>query len=227
MKPKFPNTFVMLFVLSVFGVIIWGQDLKSVNEKNAHWGRIQKEVERITKSDPNSLTGNKIEKYGEINIKDANSLFSGWKFYGFDFSNYAKNPSDKKKYSLAFGLRSTLAVFSDSNSIKTFELYNGNTDTYGKFLKLNKIVVRDANDAKLVWGAFCEIYRKSGKDYKYEKISDNEWKLGINSFEQMISSNITVKRTNYFKVTTDPKTKQITEWKSITETSDKRLEKVP
>ena len=216
MKLKFKSAIVILFVFNFASAIIWGQDLIPVNEKNKHWDSIQSEISRITKSDPNSPIGNKIEKFGAIDTKDANSLFPGWKFYGFDYYNYAKNPSDKNKFHLA-GLSTTLAVY-DSKPVKTFRLYN--YKDYGKFLNINKTVIRDANDAKLVWGAFCEIYRMGGKDLKIEKVSDNEWKLGINSYEQKISAVRTVKRTSLYKVTTDPKTKQIIDWKLIMETSD-------
>ena len=234
MKSKLKYAIIVLFVVGIFFVTVWGQDyttLIPVNEKDVHWGSVQAEIERITKSDPNSLVGNKVEKFGKINTKDANSLFPGWKFYGFEYSLYPKNPSDRNKVSLPHSLRQTLAVLSDSNPVKTFELYNGNSDDYGKFLKINKTSIRDVNDAKIVWGAFCEIYREGWKGYKIEKASDNEWKLGIYSYEQTIAVvngvRTIVKRTNFNKVTTDPNTKQIAEWKNIVETSDKRLEKIP
>jgi hypothetical protein len=143
---------------------------------------------------------------------------------------YAKNPSDRNKVSLPGWLSTTLAV-SNSNPANTFELFNCNRGDYGKFLKINKTVIRDANDAKLVWGAFCELYGGGGKDLKIEKVSDNEWKLGINSSEQTVSVvdgvRTIVKRTSFGNVTTDPNTKQVIKWKDIIETSDKRFEKIP
>jgi hypothetical protein len=223
MKLKFKSSIIVLFVFNFASEIIWGYDLIPVNDKNKHWDSIQVEISRITKSDPNSPIGNKIEKFGTIDTKDANSLFPGWKFYGFDYYNYAKNPSDKHKFHLA-GLSTTLAVY-DSNSAKTFRLYN--YEDYEKFLKINKTVINDANDAKLVWGAWCEIQRGGGKDLKIEKVSDNEWKLGIYEYNQTVSEvngvkNI-VKRTHFSRVKTDPNTKQITEWKSLVETSNNLL----
>ena len=165
MRTKMKYKFCLLFVLGIDSVIVLGQDytkLTPINEKNTHWNSVQLEIQRITISDPNSPIGYKIEKFGVINTKDANSLFPSWKFYGFDYVDYAKNPSDKNKYHLVggLGLRRTLAVY-DSNPAKTFRLYN--FYDYEKFLKINKTVIRDANDAKLVWGAWCEIQRSGGK----------------------------------------------------------------
>jgi hypothetical protein len=217
MKAEFK--IAMVFILYIFCITVSGQEIMPVNQKDANWSTVQAEIERITKSDPNSLTGNNIVRYGLKNTNDANSLFPGWKFYGFVYSMYVKNPADKNKVHLAMELKSTLAVLTNSNPVKTFVLYNGNSDDYGKFLKLNKILIRDAKDANLVWNSFCEIYGRS-KQVKHEKTSDNEWKLGINSYDQKVSSNTTVKSTNYFKATIDPNTKQITGWKNFTETSD-------
>lgn len=224
MSSKYKSAFLLLFVFSIAFVIVWAQDLIPVNEKDTHWGSVQSEIKRITESDPNSLTINKIDTFGAINTKDTNSLFPGWKFYGFTFSMYPKNPSDKNKVHLASRLRSTLAV-SDPNSAKSFQLYS--YKDYEKFLKMNKIVIRDTNDARLIWDAWCEIHRGGRKDLKIEKVSDNEWKLGIYEYNQTVSDvngiKTIVKRTHYSKVTTDPNTKHITEWRMLVETSDANI----
>ena len=233
MKIKNKSSILMFFLFCIVNLIVYGQELNSnilkmygltpINEKDVHWNVVQSEIERITKIDPNSLTGNRINYYGLINTKDANSLFPNWKFYLFTYSMYKINVADRA--SLAFGLKSTLAV-SDSNPIKTFVIYN--SIDYEKFLKLNKISIHDVNDAKLVWNSWCEIHRKGTKDLKVEKISDNEWRLGINSNEQTISSDnefrTVAKITSFFKITTDPNTYQITKCKDEVQISDKRQE---
>jgi hypothetical protein len=229
MKNKYQ--IVALLVFGIFYIPVFGQELIPIDEKDAHWKIVQKEIERITKPDPNSLAGIKIDNYGLLNIKDAKSLFPDWKFYGFDYSMYVKNNEDKNKVNIAFGLGCTLAVFSNSNSISTFRFYKyGNYEEYGEFLKVNKISVRDVNNAKLIWYAFCEIHRNNWKSYEIKNVSDNEWRLGISSYERNISSdkefNTIVTETYFYKVTTDPNTKQITDWKSTVETSNKRLEKI-
>lgn len=232
MSSKCKSAFLLLFALGIVFSVSWkGQDyttLKPVDETDVHWDIVQMEIRRITKSDPNSPVGNKIEKIGIIDGNDVRSLFPDWKFYGFEYSNYAKNISDKNAVHLALGLRQTLAVPSDSNSVRNLRLYNwGNYNEYEELLKINKISIRDANDANLVWNAFCEIHRKGWKDYKVEKVSDNEWKLGIYEYNQTVSDvngvKTIVKRTHYSKVTTDPNTKKITEWKMQVETSDANL----
>jgi len=58
------------------------------------------------------------------------------------------------------------------------------------------------------------------------KISDNEWKLGISSYDQTIStddaSKVVVTRTHYTKIITGTNTNEIIEWKSIVDTSNER-----
>ena len=228
---------IILFVFVLFFETVWGQELNQitlemyglipVSENDVHWNIVQSEIERITKLDPNSLTGNRIDYYGLLKTKDANSLFPNWKFYLFTFSMYAINPADKNRVSMALGLKSTLAV-SDSNTVKTFVIYNSND--YEKFLKLNKISIRDANDAKLVWKSLCEIHKGGTKDLEVEKVSDNEWKLDVYSYKQTVSSDnefrtvINVKR--FYKITTDPDTYLITKSKYESKTSDRYQEKI-
>ena len=224
MKTKNKLNYFIVFICCIAIHVSLGQDytrLKPIDEKNVHWSIINSEIERITKPDPNSPIGIRVDKFGLINTKDANSLFPGWNFYGLECSEYMRKVTDKK-YSLALRLRYALAV----SSGKAILIYN--EIDYEKFLKLNKVSIRDVNEAKLVWKSWCEIKRQSGKDLKVEKAADNEWKLGINSYEQTISSDnefrTVVKRTSFYKITTDPNTYQITKCKDEIETSDKRQE---
>lgn len=233
MKPKIQFTIIILLIINFYGVTFSGQDyttLSPVSENDNHWSALQAEINKITKSDPNSPIGFKIRQYGSIKTQDANSLFPGWKFYSINFVDYAKNPSDENKFHLVggLGLWTSIAVLSDANSVKTLQIYN--CVDYEKFLKINKISINDINDAILVWNSWCEIHRQSGKNLKVEKVSDNEWKLGINSDEQTISSDnefrTVVKRTSFYKITTDPNTYQVTKCKDEIETSDKRQERI-
>ncbi len=235
LKMKFKYQIVTLLVFSFFYQAVLGQGLipifVPIDEKDTNWNIVQTEIERITKLDPNSPTGIKIDNFGALNVKDANFLFPDWRFYGFDYSMYVKKEEDKHKVSIPFGLGFSLAVSSEPNNVKTFKFYNyGNYDEYGKFLIVNKIPIYNANDAKLVWDAFCEIHRKAWKSYKNKNVSNNEWKLGMSSGDQGISADnefhTIVTRTYYYKVITDPNSKQITGWKSTVETSNKRVEKI-
>jgi hypothetical protein len=240
MKNKYQIVTLLVFV--IFCQALLGQELNPivlemygltpVNEKDAHWDIVQSEIERITKHDPNSLTGNKIDYYGLLNVKDANSLFPGWSFYRFVYSMYVKNPSDKNRVSIALGLRYTLAVAGHVKIHLINSTYRvGNSKDFREFLRINDIHINDTNDAKLVWKSFCEIHSRGNRDLKLEKITENKWKLGISSYDQTISSDqefrTIVTRTNFYEVTTDSNTKQITDWKSTVETSNKRLEKIP
>ena len=82
-----------------------------------------------------------------------------------------------------------------------------------------------------MWNAFCEIHRKGWEDYGIEKGSEDVWKLGLHSYDETISEvdgvRTIVKRTHFMFVTTDPAGRQITTWRSIVETADRRLERSP
>ena len=101
MKTKYKTkSFIVLF-FCVVSVAAWGLDytkLIPLNEKNIHWSIIQAEKERIITAEPNSPIGYKIINFGMMNTKDANSLFENWSFYGFDYVDYLKNPSDQNDY---------------------------------------------------------------------------------------------------------------------------------
>jgi len=203
--------------------------LTPINKSDAHWKVLQKEIEQITKSAPESSIGNKLERVGRIEGKAIRSLFPGWEFYALRYSNYKKEGFDGKPVSLAFGLGHTLAIGPDSR--EGMRLYHhGNNEEYGHLLRETKVAISNASDAELVWHAFCEIHRKAWKGYKVEKVSAREWRLGVHGYDQTISVvdgvSTIVRRTHFMQVTTDASSKQITAWKSIVETSNQRLERM-
>lgn len=204
--------------------------LSDVNESDVHWNIVQAEVKRITKDDPESPVGNKLEMVGRIEGKAIRSLFPNWVFYALSYSNYKKPGFDDQPASLASGLGHTLAIAPDSRRLMRFSHY-GSYVAYGHLLRETKAAIRNAEDAKLVWNAFCAIHRKAWEDHEVERVAENMWKLGIYSYDETISVvdgvSTIVKRTHFMQVATDPTSKQITSWKSIVETSDKRVERTP
>ncbi len=204
------------------------RDLHPVERSDPHWDIVQAEMARITSTDPASPVGNRLEAAGRIEGGTIRTLFPGWEFYAFVYSNYMRKGFDDKKASLAMRLGYTLAVA--PNSGETIRLYHyGDYEAYGALLARNKVTISNAEEARLVWRAFCEVHRKGWQNYGIERVSDSEWRLGITSGDQTIAevdnTKTIVKRTYFTRVLTDPTTHQILAWKSTVETSDKRVER--
>ena len=195
-----------------------------VSEADVHWKIVQREIEQIKEGAPDSPVGNQLEMVGRIEGRAIRELFPGWEFYAVSYSNYKKEGFDDRPVSLAAGLGLTLAVGPDSR-LKIRMSHYGNHEEYGYLLIETKAAIRNADDANLVWHAFCEIHRKAWKGRKVEKVSETEWKLGIFSYDQTISVvdgvSTVVKRTHFMQVMIDPASKQIATWKSIVETSNR------
>ncbi len=201
--------------------------LSPVEESDAHWNIVQKEIERITKTDPESAVANQMLRVGRIEGKAARLLFPKWKFYYFSYANYLKEGFEDhlSLAHLAFGLGHTIALVPGSRESRRL-----GAESWGEMLREEKVVISNADDAKLVWHAFCEVHMNAWKDYGIERVSETEWKLGIFSYDQTASVVDGVKtiekRTHYTRVETSPSSNEVTLWKNILETSDRRLEKM-
>jgi len=204
------------------------RDIVPVGESDARWDIVKTEIDRITRIDPASPSANRLDGFGRLDGNASRALFPSWRFYTFSYSNYRREGFESAAVHLAGGLGHTLAVSDDPS--KTVRLhYHGNYEDYGDLLTKNKISIRDAKDARLVWDAFNEIHRKGWSGYELKSVSDIEWWLGIYSYDQTISvvdgKKTVVRRTHYMKVMTDPGTGQIRKWESIVETSNGRVER--
>ena len=160
--------------------------LHNVDESEANWEIVHKEIQRIVSTEEHSPVGNKIEGFGRIEGKAIESLFPGWKFYAFEYSNYKKEGFTRYPVGLGAYIGHTLAI--NSTTKETIRLWHsGNYEDYGRLLKENTILIKNADDVRLVWDTFCEIHRKAWKDQKIEKVSESVWKLGNHSYDQTVS----------------------------------------
>ncbi|MBM80609.1 MAG: hypothetical protein CMJ78_08460 [Planctomycetaceae bacterium] len=164
-------------------------------------------------------------KWCEVNSSAAEKMFPNWRYAAVRWDE-KRNPKWKKPVSLAARLSKTLVIDAKRKKIVA-ELYGwGNYEAFGKLIVDRRVKIKDAKQARLVWTAFCELHRKFSPTAKIERASDNEWRLGISSYDQTVASSTKAKtvvtRTHYTRVTTDPKTSRMLTWKSIVETSNKR-----
>jgi len=190
---------------------------------------VDAEIARIVDAGADNPVGNSLEAAGKLDELAVRTLFPQWDFYVFKYSNYLKKGYEEAAVHLAGGLGHTLAVDRETGAILQLNHF-GNHEAYGDLLKRAGAVLRNSEDARKIWDAFCDIHRKSWKGYAAQRISENEWRLGLYSYDQTVSEvdgvRTIVKRTHYFQVLTETESGAVSSWKSVVETSDRRSEGV-
>ncbi len=198
---------VLILLLCIGNVIAQENDHSvPITPSDPQWEIIQNKLDLLLDNDNNSPVGNKLDKAKRLHYQTLDTIFPGWKFYLIRYSTYKKDGFEDAEVSIAYNLGFTLAISPDAN--KTIELgHYGNFEAYGKLLKEAEIVLKDEDDAKLIWEAFCFIHQKWWLNHEVKKVTDSLWHLGISYQEQTVSitekGKTIRKRTSYFRVETD------------------------
>jgi len=188
---------------------------------------LQKERERIEEGNPKSPLACKVTRIKKAGGEAARRLFPRWEFYLLEGRGYKRPGFEDVPISIPLWLTFPLAVNTDSS-----EALRLSAENYGDLLRREKVAIKNADDAQWVWDAFCEIcHAPYSKTRKMERVSENEWKLGIYSYDQTVADGdgvkTIVKRTHFMKVTTDPSNQEITGWQDMMESSEPRVERTP
>lgn len=180
---------------------------------------VESEIARITQGNPASHIGNKLNQpVVKVEGKAIQKLFPNYDFYFFSFHNEMKKgfEAESQNTNLAGGLGEALAVRRDDGRLTRLHL-TGNHESYGDLLQQAGAAIHNAGDARLVWDAFCELLF-APKERELQQVSQNEWKLGIYSYDQTLAEDHGVKtvakRTYYCRVFTDPSTHRVLSFKS-------------
>lgn len=114
----------------------------------------------------------------EIQGKAIGELFPNYRFFLLSWDQKmgkARPPGSRRISGLAVGIGTAIAV----NKWGTVaRLGSPDCEAFGDFLAINGVRILDANDARLVRDAFCEVERMK-KTGKLEKVSTNVWRLGV------------------------------------------------
>lgn len=108
-------------------------------------------------------------------------LFPGFRFFVVSYSEIAV-PGKEKFHGLAQGLSFTVVCQTDGRFVKRFTHW-GNYEQFGDVLAAQKVAITSAEDATLVWHAFCDLHQLHSKDLPAIKISDTVWHLGDNTID--------------------------------------------
>lgn len=127
-------------------------------------------------------------------------LFPNHRFFVFVWSERVKEPlppDTPRPIGLLVGARAMLAI--DKNGVVERFGNHWSLELAAPFLAKNRVKIRNRRDARLVWNALCEIYRRE-RTGKIERVSDHLWRLGIEKTdggrayqEVRLSENFTVK----------------------------------
>ena len=131
---------------------------------------IDAETATITDTGGSNPVGNKLEASGKIDETTLRTLFPNWDFYAFLYSNYLKKGFEEAAVHLAAGLGHTLAVERGTGATLRLDHF-GNHEAFGELLKRARVTLRNADDARRVWDAFCELHCKSWRGYPLQRIS--------------------------------------------------------
>ncbi len=137
-------------------------------------------------------------------------LFPNYRFYSICWD---ESPvKGKEVLGLAFGLYYSLAIDSNGNTTKLPG--PGHFEKFGEFLSINKIQIKNSEDARLLWLAFCDIYRQPWHSRNLKQISPNEWYFGFHQTNQPFA---TEQSRRWYQVILDDK-QQVLSAKSMSET---------
>lgn len=117
----------------------------------------------------------------DVQSAAVNDLFPLLRFAAITWDERVHPEAKNKKdigWNYAFGLQVTIGVDRSSNQIKyKFDGY-GNYEPFGKLLADNQIRIRNAEDARTVWEAFCDLHFKHWKSQPAIRKSESVWHLG-------------------------------------------------
>lgn len=105
-------------------------------------------------------------------------LFPNHRFYLIGWDEHpikGKNVS-----SLGFGLYYNFVVGPDNETTKLRG--SGDFAEFGQFLSKNNIKIKNSEDARAVWLAFCVINQKHWHSREFKQISPTEWHLGLHDY---------------------------------------------
>lgn len=102
-------------------------------------------------------------------------LFPNYRFYTICWSEIPvkENPV----MGLGMGIYYTLAIDEKGNTTKLSG--SGGFEEFGEFISKNKVRIKNSEDARILWLAFCDISQKPWHSRDLKQISPTEWNMGI------------------------------------------------
>jgi hypothetical protein len=103
-------------------------------------------------------------------------LFPKWTFYIVSFTE-EKHPNYKGDINIAFGLYYVVGV-NDRGERVEFWAHN-NHEEFGRFLASHGVRLRNADEARQIWTAYCHLHRQGWPKWEPRKEGPTLWHLGV------------------------------------------------
>lgn len=171
-------TLVIVFALSTAGAQIRWQQLTQITDSDPAAPTLKKWQQSIEADS---------RKHGDIvatftpwyalPFASLRTLFPQHRFYAVSWSQHPPPGTEKNALGLALGIETTLVCDATGNLVKEVQ-HTGNYEAFGELLHASHVTLRTADDAKLVWNAFCDIHQKHWQELPAIKVDDKTWHLG-------------------------------------------------
>lgn len=102
-------------------------------------------------------------------------LFPNHRFYLIGWNEHPVK--GKRVMGLGFGIYYNFIVGTGNEITKLSG--TGNFEDYGQFLSKNNVKIKNSEDARLVWLAFCDIHQRLWHSRDLKQVSATEWYLGL------------------------------------------------
>jgi hypothetical protein len=120
----------------------------------------------------------RLSQVADVVTPTLQSVFHGCRFY---FVQWSMVPAPtaaatREAVARAFGLAVTFVI--DEDKELTELNGSGNLEEFGRLLAKRQAVIASAEDASIIWSAFCDAYRKQWKARAPRRVSETQWALG-------------------------------------------------
>lgn len=112
----------------------------------------------------------------EIPFVAPKKLFQNLRFFTTDWSERFE-PGKTTLAASGPGSGIEYTVVCDIDGKFVTDMFHGSGDHVSNLLIANKVGIRSAEDARLIWDAYCDIHQFHWKDRSLKKISDNTWRF--------------------------------------------------
>lgn len=104
------------------------------------------------------------------------TLFPQYHFYAVSWME--KPAPGKEAQALGLSGHETTLVYDPAGKVIGHLSHTGSYEEFGKFLAAERVAIRDADDAKLVWSAFCDLHQRHWRENPAIRIDARTWHLG-------------------------------------------------
>jgi len=115
--------------------------------------------------------------WAEMSFPSLKKTFPRWRFFANTWSEYPAPGKESEPVGRALGIETVLVCDADGKLLKEVPT-TGNYEPFGSLLASRRISIRTADEAGLVWEAFCDLHQKHWQVEPAVQISESIWHLG-------------------------------------------------